>query len=98
MLEIIALYFLCKRMGENLRDKGWRTTIWMQIAVVLTWFGCMLLGGVAYGIYVFIKEGEAATQNPGPLVYLIAFLSAAAGVGVLFLITSLLPAKRPTTM
>ena len=93
MLEILALYFLCKKMGEKLRAKGWPKPIWMQIAVVLAWFGSMFLGSLAYGVYVAIKEGSAAAENLGFSVYPVALLSAAAGVGLLFLIAGLLPSK-----
>lgn len=95
MLEIIALYFLCKKMGEKLRAKGWRQPVWMQIAVVLAWFGCMFLGSLAYGIYVAIKEGEVAAQNLGFSVYPIALIAGASGVGLLFLIAGMLPSKLP---
>jgi hypothetical protein len=95
MLEIVALYFLCKKMGERLRAKGWTKPVWMQIAVVLAWFGCMFLGSVAYGVYVVIKEGEAAAQDVGFSVYPIALISGAAGVGLLFLIAGMFPNRLP---
>lgn len=95
MLEIVFLYFLCKKMGEKLRAKGWRRPVWMQIVVVLTWLGSMFLGSLVYGIYVYIREGEVASQNLGFSVYPVAFLSAAAGVGLLFLLVRFLPGKLP---
>jgi hypothetical protein len=98
MLEIMALYFLCKRMGEKLRAKGWKTTVWMQIAVVLAWFGGMLFGSVSYRIYLGITKGEAAAESPGFIVYPIAILTGAAAVGTLFLIASALSNKLPPAL
>ncbi len=46
MLEIFLLSFLCKKMGSTLRNKGWGTTFWMQLAVVVAWFGSMLVGAL----------------------------------------------------
>ena len=91
MLEIIALYFLCKRMGEKLRSKGWKKPLFMQIFVVLSWFGCMFIGSVAYGVFRVIRYGPEAAKNLGFGVYPIALLTATAGVGVLFLVAAQLP-------
>lgn len=91
MLEIVALYFLCKNMGERLRARGWKRPIIFQVLVVVAWFGCMFIGSLGYGVYRVIKEGPGAADNLGFAVYPIAFLSGAAGVGVLFGIVALLP-------
>jgi hypothetical protein len=93
MIEILVLSFLCKKMGTVLRDKGWGTTFWMQLAVVLTWFGGMVVAGFVYTLYILMTKGEAAAAaNPNLLVlYPIAFLSAGAGVGLLFTIVSFFP-------
>lgn len=96
MLEILALYFLCRAMGRKLREKGWETTVWMQIGVVLTWFGGMFVGAFSYGVYLFVAEGEAAAADPGFAVYPVAIAFGAATVGLFFLIAHLLPAKTPT--
>lgn len=93
MLEILVLYFLCKRMGANLRAKGWAKPIWMQIAVVVMWFGGMLFGSFVYGLYLVITRGEDAANAPGLIVYPIALLSAAVAVGTLFLVTAAIPGK-----
>lgn len=95
MLEIIVLYFLCKSMGEKLRAKGWKQPVWMQIAVVIAWFGCMILGSFAYGIYLVIKEGYATAENLGFSVYPVALMAGASGVGLLFWIAGRLPSKLP---
>ena len=92
MLEILLVFFLCKKMGSILRDKGWGTTAWMQLAVVIAWFGSMFAAGVGYGIYVTLTEGPAATEHPNLMVlYPLCFLAGAAGVGLLFTIVSFFP-------
>jgi drug/metabolite transporter (DMT)-like permease len=99
MIEILVLSFLCKKMGTALRDKGWGTTFWMQLAVVVAWFGSMVVAGFVYTLYVLMTKGEAAAANPNLLVlYPVAFLSAGAGVGLLFTIVSSFPSHDlPTT-
>jgi len=92
MLEILLLSFLCKKMGSTLRNKGWGTTFWMQLAVVVAWFGCMLVGALSYTIYLVMTKGEAAAEHPDLLVlYPIAFLAAGAGVALLFGLVSFFP-------
>ena len=92
MIEILALTFLCKKMGTVLRDKGWNTTFWMQLAVIIAWFGGMVVAGFVYTLYILMTKGEAEAANPNLFVlYPIAFLSAGAGVGLLFTIVSFFP-------
>ena len=94
MIEILVLSFLCKKMGTVLRDKGWGTTFWMQLAVVVAWFGSMFLAGFVYTLYILMTKGEAAAAHPDLLVlYPIAFLTAGAGVGLLFTIVSFFPSQ-----
>jgi len=96
MLEIVVLYFLCKQMGVSLRSKGWKKTVWMQIAVAVVWFVCMLTGMIGYGIYRAIKEGDpAAAQHLGLMIYPPGLLIAAIGVGLLVGIVSLLQNRNP---
>ena len=92
MLEILLLTFFCKKMGSTLRDKGWNTTFWMQLAVVVAWFGSMIVAAVGYTIYLIMTQGEAAAQNPSLLVlYPICFLAGGVGVGLLFVLVSFFP-------
>jgi hypothetical protein len=99
MIEILLLSFLCKKMGANLRNKGWATTIWMQLAVVVAWFGGMFVAGFAYGFFVALTKGAAAAENPNLMVlYPLCFLTGAAGVALLFTIVSFLPShEQPQT-
>lgn len=92
MIEILFLYFLCKKMGTVLRDKGWNTTFWMQLAVVVAWFGSMVAAGFVYTLYLLMTKGQAAAEHPDMLVlYPMAFLGAGVGVGLLFTIVSFFP-------
>jgi drug/metabolite transporter (DMT)-like permease len=92
MIEILVLYFLCKKMGTTLRDEGWGTTVWMQLAVIIAWFGSMFLASFAFAIYTVMTNGEAATATPNLLVlYPICFLAGGVGVGLLFVIVSFFP-------
>jgi len=92
MIEILVLSFLCKKMGTLLRDKGWSTTFWMQLAVVVVWFGSMLVAGFVYALYILSTKGQAAAEHPDLVVlYPVAFLGAGAGVGLLFRIVSFFP-------
>ena len=95
MIEILLLVFLWKKMGTILRDKGWGTTLWMQLAVVVAWFGSMFAAGVAYGVYVTVTQGPAAADHPNMLVlYPLCFLAGAASVGILFLLVSFFPSHE----
>jgi drug/metabolite transporter (DMT)-like permease len=94
MIEILLLSFLWKKMGNTLRDKGWGTTVWMQLAVVVAWFGSMVVAGFCYGVYVAMTEGPAAADHPNMTVlYPLCFLAGAAGVGLLFTIVSFFPSN-----
>jgi hypothetical protein len=96
MLEIFLLSFLCKRMGSNLRDKGWGTTVWMQLAVIVAWFGSMFGAAFVYGFVLVLMQGPAAVDHPNMMVvYPLCFLAGVAGVGLLFTIVSFFPSHTP---
>jgi hypothetical protein len=64
----------------------------MQLAVIVAWFGSMIVASVIYTIYVVMTRGEAAAQNPDLMVlYPVAFLGGGLGVGLLFGLVSLFP-------
>lgn len=92
MIEIFLLSFLCKKMGTVLRDKGWATTFWMQLAVIVAWFGGIIVASFGYTIYVLITKGQAAAEHPELMVlYPLCFLGGGAGVGLLFTLVSFFP-------
>ncbi len=92
MIEILFLSFLCKKMGTTLRNKGWGTTVWMQLAVIAAWFGSMVVTAFGYCVFVLITQGPAAADHPNLMVlYPLCFVAGAVGVGLLFTIVSFFP-------
>lgn len=92
MLEILGVIGLCKMIGGLLERKG-RRSGWFKFFVVIAWIGGEFVGAVVAGI-------AAAVMHPGqepPMlpIYLTALVCAGLGVGVVFLIASLLPDLRP---
>ncbi len=85
-------------MGTTLREKGWGTTVWMQLAVVVAWFGGMLVAGFGYGVYLGlylgITGGSAAADPTWTVLYPLCLLAAAAGGGLLFTIVSFFPSHE----
>ncbi|GAB4417904.1 MAG: hypothetical protein OHK0039_28790 [Bacteroidia bacterium] len=49
MLEIIALVYLTRQIGNRAEDKGLPKTRW-KVYTVLAWFGMELLGGIVGGL------------------------------------------------
>ena len=95
MIEILLLSFLCKRMGANLRDKGWSTTVWLQLGVVVAWFGGMFAAAFGYGLFATLLYGPDAADKPNLLVlYPLCFVAASLGVGLLFFIVSFFPSHQ----
>jgi hypothetical protein len=90
MLEIVLLYFLCKRLGEMLRGKG-QSPLPYQIMLVVFWFGGEFLAGVAAGVLYAVQNGGASPEPFDLTVYLFAMMGAACGAGLAFLIAHLLP-------
>src|SRR3954468_9768810 len=92
MIEIFLLSFLCKKMGAVLRDKGWGTTFWMQLAVIVAWFGGVIVASFSYTICIFMTKGQAAAEHPDlMLLYPLCFVGGGAGVGLLFSLVSFFP-------
>ncbi len=89
MLEIVALFFLCSKMGKMLRAKGWKP-LFMQIMVVLAWFGSMFFAAVAYGVYLGLTRGPEAVEDVGLAIYPWMLLAAAMSQVVIFGIAALL--------
>jgi len=93
MLEIALIYFLCKKMGALLRSRGWNTTFWMQLLVVLTYMGSLLVGVFGYTIYIGITQGEEALRGVGLEAYLAGYVFVAICVGLLFFASTFLGKK-----
>jgi hypothetical protein len=86
MLEIIALIYLTRRVGEIARGKG-RKAGWFKLMTVLLWFGCEFGGGIAGAIIAELAGW------PEAVAYLIALVGALVGAGLSLLIVKTLPAR-----
>ena len=91
MLEIIALVYLTRRVGDIARAKG-RKAGWFKLMTVLLWFGCELGGGVVGAV-----AAELAGW-PEAAIYLFALVGAAFGAGLSFLIVKTLPVRDAALM
>lgn len=91
MLEIIAIWFLWTQLGKLLNNKGYESTIWMQLLVVIAWLIGEFSGVVIYGIIQVMNGAEAGSFDA--LTYLCAILGAIFGAGIIFGIAILMPRK-----
>ena len=91
MLEIIAIWFLWTQLGKLLNNKGYESTIWMQLLLVIAWLIGEFSGVVIYGIIQVMNGGEAGSFDA--LTYLCAILGAIIGAGIIFGIAILMPRK-----
>jgi hypothetical protein len=89
VLELIFLYYLCKNLGRNLRQKG-RKPLLFQIMLVLMWFGGEVAGGIVAAVVYVLVQGQAPPEFSLP-VYLGAIAGAACGAGFCFMIAWLVP-------
>jgi hypothetical protein len=95
MLEILFLAFLCRKMGEDLRAKGWKP-LFMQFMVVIGWVGAEFLGAMAHSIFVAVSQGPEAVEEFSFGLYVTALVSAAVGVSCVFIVAKLLPDRLNT--
>lgn len=87
LLEIIALFFLCRALGNMLRKKG-RTPIGYQVLLVVAVFGSEALVGIAVVAVSLFLGGE---PEVGLGAIAIGIGAAAISAGLVFLIVHLLP-------
>ena len=85
MLEIVILYFLCKKIGQVASSKGY-PKIGFQIMTILLWFGAEFATGVVFGLL----SDPNAPFEPGIGLYIAALVAAACSAGVSFGIVSAL--------
>jgi hypothetical protein len=88
MLEILAIYWMCKKIGSMLREKG-RNPLGFQIMAVVLWLGGELCAGVGVAIVQAIRHG--AETEPGLELYAFALLGAIIGALISFGIVWLIP-------
>jgi MFS-type transporter involved in bile tolerance (Atg22 family) len=79
MLEILALIYLTRHVGEIVESKG-RKAGWFKVMTVMLWLGCEIGGGIIGAIIATL------TSSTELLAYLFALIGAAVGAGVAIII------------
>lgn len=95
-MDLIILFFLCRKIGKIAREKGLRAFKW-QLFTILSWFileGIGLIVALEWLGYQNIKTTNemiaAVTKNPG-----ITFFSLFCGYGGYLLVRYILEKKEP---
>jgi hypothetical protein len=86
MLEIIALIFLTRKIGEIVESKN-RKAGWFKFMTVALWIGCELTGAIIGGVYA------ALTGASDAVAYIFALAGAVVGALLSFVIAKSLPVK-----
>jgi hypothetical protein len=94
MLEIILVYFLCKRLGDMLRAKGQKPLPY-QIMLVVFWIGGEIMGFIVGAVVEAAQSGGAPSEEFNLMGYFMALIGAACGAGLAFLIAYMLPNNQP---
>ena len=84
MLEIIALIFLTRKVGEIVESKN-RKAGWFKLMAVALWIGLEIVGAIVGGVYVALAGASEA------FTYLFALAGAACGAAVSVIIAKSLP-------
>jgi hypothetical protein len=93
MLEIVLVYYLCKRLGTVLRAKDYKP-FWMQFLLVLSWFGAEFTSGFLVGYFRALHHQGSEGQFGG-MMYLLALVSAGCAASFCFVVAYMLPDKMP---
>jgi uncharacterized Tic20 family protein len=91
MLEILALWWLTKKIGEIVTAKGHQSLAYQIIAVVL-WFGGEI-AGVIFGLVLSAFMDDSL----GCLIYVFALVGAVGGAGLAYFIATVLSPADPTS-
>jgi hypothetical protein len=94
MLEIIALVYLCAKLGKIMKDKG-RNPLLIQISAVVSWFVAMFIAAVCFGFYQASALPNDAPYEPGFMIYPVMLVGAALSQVALFKIANNLSPKNP---
>ena len=86
MLEIVALIFLTRKVGEIVESKN-RKAGWYKFMTVALWIGFEVVGAIIGGVYVALSGASDAFS------YLFALVGAACGAGLSFIIAKSLPVR-----
>lgn len=90
MLEILVLLALTKRIGAIVEQKGYKSGRYKLLTVVL-WFSGEILGAI---LGTAMASGSSDAQCT---VYIVAFMGAAAGAAIAYLIANnLSPTDQPS--
>lgn len=96
MLDLIILFFLCRKIGNTAREKNRKPILW-QLFTVISWFVTesigfnMALGWLGYQEIKTITEAVTIlAKNPG-----ILFFSLFCGYGGYLLVRYILEKKEP---
>ena len=84
MLEILALWWLTKKIGEIVKEKGHQSLAYQIMAVVL-WFGGEIAGAI-FGLVLSAFMDDSL----GCLIYLFAIVGAVAGGGAAYFIATII--------
>ena len=57
MVDIIALYFICKKMGKLAIQKGLKPGVW-KLYTVLAWFGAGMFGILFLGMGFYTQVND----------------------------------------
>ncbi len=89
MLEILGLFWLTKRIGLIVEQKGHRS-LWYKVMTVLLWFGGEFAGAFMGAL---LTQGDESALC---VLYLIAIMGAVAGAGISYLIATSLGVIGPS--
>jgi hypothetical protein len=92
MLEILAIYYMCKKLGSMLRAKD-RNPLALQILLPVCWFLAQLVGYVA-GLIIFGQEAGGKDTGINFPAYFVSVAASAMAAGCIFLIAYIIPAQN----
>lgn len=87
MLEILAIWYLSKKVGEIVESKGYKRG-WFVVLTIALWFSGEIIGAVVGSIVISSDESNQF------IIYLFAIGGAAIGAGISYLIANSLPLKE----
>ena len=91
VIEIFALYRMCRYLGRMLRSKG-RNPLGWQFLLVMLWFLFEFIGGFVAEVLCVVFEGPR--EGVYPVAYLGAIGAAICGAAVVFLMARSLSDRR----
>jgi hypothetical protein len=93
MIEVLLVIYLCKKVGDVVRPKGYSVGLW-RFFMVLGWVGGEITGGVIGGIMAAASAGNAQEPSMG-VIYVCTLVGAALGAVIVFELANALGSKEP---